>query len=473
MPLLPNFTFASRVTPETGRQDKVEIQIGAWAVLGDSEEDIRHFYTRLGAPPPVNRRSRRREDHGRAYGWLFGRVDDSEWQGTKTLRVRRDALTIEAAGNQPPQIIPPPLFADSCIWKARRIDGPALPIQTTAKLDLTINPTRFVRHQPTQRPLPQGLQEQELGLPPYGEASYDRNDNWLPQSGRLFSYAKPERWREHVFRYLTMIETAFASEIGRVASLLLMPTPVRSSDRYSVGFVETYWEWLSDDPLKVVHDLQRPLRAFSRRRGIARTYDCDLAREDQHDFITISVETAPGETLKIYSKTNQRIRVEVTHRLNGSTPFQFPREVGDDGEVHRSRAHVFTSKSGVLNFFDRLRERAAEIVNAVMAHFEGQAYLPESQISGFYLLAKITHAVKDFPTARSLASTLVNIGRISAGGIDERSAQGIRALTLHGVIERTRRNTYVVTGPYRRALETLHMHANAPLLIYGRRRLNS
>lgn len=460
--LLPRFTFTQRVDFNTGRQDKIQIAIEGWQVVGSTEAAILDFYTSLGSPPPVAYRGRGvRQDLGIMYGWLFNSPSAAPWgNGKKTLTVRSGTLQIEG---EPPTFIHRPLFSGRCEWTP--VSGPRFPT-VKARLALDINPTRFLRHHPFDAEGGAGMQERELPLTIHGEASFDREDNFLPLSGRLWSQVKPGRWLRQVLRYIQKIEQVFADELVR--GLELEGTSLNPLERphYSVGYVETYWEWLSDDPLRLVHDLAPLVRSFARRPSRQRNYEYEQHELDQ-DMAIVSFEYSPGELVKIYAKTNYRIRIEVCHRFNGRTGrFQFPAVTGEGRSAARSREHTFDSLVGVMTLFERLRERSSTIVNELLAHFEAHGSIPESHFSAYHLIAVITHhlaipsrarAGEIVPTnaARTILSMLVNNGSLAAGGEQPAVREGIRRLAQFSVLQRNSRGRYVVTEPFRHALATL------------------
>ena len=365
------------------------------------------------------------------------------------------------------RVIPKPLFGGDCEWRViEENDGTIL----TAKLNLKINPTRYVRHRQGPIALPDSLLERSpLSAPIIPEICFDGNDNWFPLSGRLFAAASPSRWRGHLSRYLSAIETGFTDELTRACSVL--PGHVschaqRGASHYNVTHVETYWEWLSDDPLKVVSDLWSLLRKYSARKRTVRLYKVEIEASDESDLFILQVEISPYETLKIYAKTTLRIRIEVSHLLAGENSFRFPATCDGAGNQQRSTAHTFRSRPGVLNFLDRIRERGAGVVNEFLSHCAEHATIPLSHISAYHLLAAITNAVPDFKTASSIASLLINRGTLAAHSESESYTTALAALAKKGVItRRPKRNLYHITKPYRQALRALHLHANFPLLL--------
>ncbi len=423
----------------------------------------------LGAPQPASERRRQRMEAGDAHGCIFRTMLPPDNASFVRMRIRRELLRVGNAQSGDAREIPKPLIAGDCNWQARQNAGE---FEALGTLDISINPTRFIRHRPTSQDLPDELLER-IPLPPapFSEAAYDFADNWLPQSGRLQSYAKPSRWREQLARYLNTIENTFRNEVAR-SCRLNFARPMHDAPCYNVGTVETYWEWLSDDPLKVVFDLESLFKNYTRRKRTVRRYrDVDSESEREHDLLILRGEISPGEMLKIYAKTNQRVRMEVTHTFKGPHPFHFPRVRNNERSTRPSTRHIFDSRAGLLTFFDRLREHSAEIINEFLAYCGERAALPHAHASGYYLLARITDAVRDFPTAISIISRLVNNGCIAAGQTDAKTQAALQTLTADGVLERrTRGRIYEVTEWYRHALRALQLHGSHSLLIHKRRR---
>ena len=475
-PYLPTFALDALVLPETGKQDKIELRIGKWTAYASNQEDVHGIYSRLGPPPPIydqhGRRTRLRQNHGNAYGWIFNSIDTREWFWKRTVNIRKLPLDIEGEQAESPSVLPPPLFKGSCEW--RTAPGEGEQIFLTGTLDLILNPTRFVRHQSVLNNTPSGFQKRnETRLPPFQEWPLKPgDDNWFPLWGRLYSRLGPEQWRNHLHRYLRGVEDAFQVELERVCAAFTIPHE-RTERSYSVKSVESYWEWLSPDPLKIVEDLIPHARTFSSRFRGERVYNVDADNGESGDVRILRIEHAPGEWLKIYAKTNRRIRFEVIHTLTGANRFQFPRELDAQGTVRRLSGHTFNSQAGVHRLFDRLRTRAATVVNAFLQHVAHQAQIVPSHISAYNALLNVVRAMpNDFPSAVTLTSLLIHSGGITPGG-DDAKIQAIDALRALGVIEPSlNRKRYVPTAAYRHAFQMLRAHANFPILTARVRRRN-
>lgn len=466
---LPVFDL-SPVTPDTGRQDKVEISIGCWNIpVVHEHEDVFFILTRLGAPPPVYEgatRTRTREEHGEAYGWIFNTIDPNLPKKRYPVDVRKEPLTIEGRLER----VAPPLFSGKCEWTVKENAGD-YPYVLKGRLHLEINPTRFLRHRPIAKPLPRGVQKHlSLPSPRDGEVCFDGNDNWFPLSREIHKQITPEKWNGQLSRYLEAIEQSFQDELERVCareSSTIASTPIVRSPEYSIGRVETYWEWLSRDTITMVKSLEPFLATFSGRFKGKRTYEA-IETFQEGDMVILRVQTAPGELLKIYAKTDKRIRIEVQHQLSGKNRFQFPRERNRVGKIHRSSSHQFTSPEAAIKFFDRLRTRAAGIVNSFLKHVSQRAEVVPSHISGHTALLHIVDALpRDYPGTIGLLSLLINFGCATAHrNPPEHHRRALKSLYDNGILELVpKRRVYVVTESYRHALEMLKKHASFSLLI--------
>jgi len=478
-PYLPPFTTETSVTPETGKQDRLEIEIGGWEVTAFSREEQDAIFRRLGPPPPTMRGRRLRQDHGDAYGWIFNAMNINTDSPKRKVDVRMSPLELEN-DQQERRIIPPPLFEGSCQWEIKdghgqdltethdpsALDAPESLRKLHAKLKLILNPTRTHRHSPLPRQLPEAMQRQNSTPAPFGEFSFDDADNWLPLFGRRQALLTPEKWQQHLQHCLASAEGAFEQELTRVCGFNGNPVE-RGRQTYNVKEVETYWEWGSPAPIKLVEDLVPLVETFSSQFQAVRTYNSmELERRKAKNLRILHIQTAPGEWLKIYAKTNLRIRIEVTHKLVGKKDrFQFPRERDTLGVVRRTSAHTFQSRAGVQEFLGRLQNRAAFIVNKFLTHVREHAQVVPSHISAFDALFRVARAIpNDEGMAVALLSQLLQGRGIRAGG-NEAKQRAIAALKAADIIEPSGRNLYVPTADFRHAFEMLRQHASFPILV--------
>src|SRR5690606_28503415 len=102
--------------------------------------------------------------------------------------------------------------------------------------------------------------------------------------------------------------------------------------------VETYWEFLADNPVSLVHDLAPYLNLLGAEYS-DRRYPAGY-RETRRDRNSPSVKVLlrPGVFLRLYAKTNRRVRFEITHdfrkeRLRLASDVQVERRSSDPSRL--------------------------------------------------------------------------------------------------------------------------------------------
>jgi len=221
--------------------------------------------------------------------------------------------------------------------------------------------------------------------------------------------------------------------------------------RFNLQEVETYWEFRADSPLQQISDLKAALQNFNELDVATRHYkDAELG-----NGVCITVPIRAGVDLKVYAKTNRRIRFEVVHDLKEcSTPAHI---LGSSRDPH-----TFSSLSGVYRKLGLLRQDAAEIMSTVFQHMRQQNTLPTTPKRALHLLYDILQAVADPEIARVLIWTLVSNQRVVSM---PPLTPYLKELKRRGILEIQPRNqtrAYVVTPAYRFALEALASNSNFP-----------
>lgn len=484
----PPFNRSVRATTETARNDKIELSIGAFRLLTFNVDDVHNLLRHIGPPPLQNANSRVRENWMEIYSWMFNR---STHHPTSTRRVAYSDFrggTLKLAEGQPP--IPPPLVSGHCEWRV----NPGVPIQpeTTgtliefgvlapetevftdsahgsidATLHLIANPTRYFRYQAGQptRPFPNAMVKRfgvPTGLPP--ETAYDRNDNWISYTDLHLTQLQQTPWRKILWRYLKGIEDAFVSEITRASNLTNYGAPIEFVDKtYNVQDVETYWEWTSPEPLKLVRDLRPLFIAYSDGLRTERNY-VSIVSGVEEDCLFIQAEISPGETLRIYAKTNRRIRFEVRHTFRGRRPFKFPRRDNGQGGVTRPAKHKFSARSATLNFLGNLRDRATEVVNGLLNHLDVNHRFAPAGFAPYTALVNISTALRDYPEeAQNILSILISNGAVGGGG-EARHKAAVQALKRAKILKSTGKGLYMPTSRYREAFRFMGHQLNPSTL---------
>jgi len=453
MPLLPQFSFSHEVSAATAKQDRLHVTIGDWTITGTTE-GIDALRDRMGAPPQYARNGDA-EAIMTIWGQLFKRPQQ---HGTSRPAVGVRSRTLQIGDT----LFYPPVFKGH--WSLKNyVSTSSVSSSTLSRLKLYLNPTRYVRNQSpitmpdtapdSSWPEPR-LFVREHAPSVNGEVVLNNNDNWVPNTLRWAAFTNPIRWRRHLRAYLNAVVAIFESELQR-ASLVDGQTAVwhRSHQNINLHESETYWEFSSDNPTALVANIKPLLDSFTARHREATVYRQDCDPSISHNALSLSAEINPGRFIRIYAKTNRRVRVEVIHKFGGVRGYAI------------AGGHTTDQWSHLPQMLECLAENAAELVNRMFAHFRNQRSLASSHIPSYQFLLELCHHSRDLPTATTIATLLVHNGSIAAGGAGERMQRALQRLSGAGVLEygpQTR--VYTVTAPRRNALRMLQENGNFPLL---------
>lgn len=448
---LPPFSFEAAVSADTARQDKVEIMADHGTSFDEAGE-VALFLHYLGGPPSHS------DEESAAFGRIFCRPR-RQVPPFADQQIRRRSV-----GRQPG--IAAPLFSGLL-----RVIGSSAPWRVATLVSL--NPTRFVRHQvgiyPTRMMQLEGtsptpcLFRADVPSQHEGEFALMDQDNWIPDNRRWERFASPRLWPRHLRYYVSGALGGITSDIQRAAVPVGVSIERATRNWLNVLSVETYWEFAANDPTGAVRSLEPWLSTYASAQLSSADYPVQSA-ENVENSRRISLQTRIGETLKIYAKTNRRIRFEVTHCLGGNSPFRL-----------RAGGHTFSDVDALLGIFSQLAECAASRVNSVLHHFRCRASTPEAHKPVLWFVADVLAACDTPSAAREILQVLVNNGSIvvgagSAFGIVHQA--NIARLARKGVLVSSNRR-YAVTAPYRRALEQMQSPEAGFLLDARRRRRNS
>ncbi|MDR3405702.1 MAG: hypothetical protein P4L99_24675 [Chthoniobacter sp.] len=290
------------------------------------------------------------------------------------------------------------------------------------------------------------------------EVVLNNNDNWIPQSERLDAFTNPLRWARHLRTYITEIPVLFERELARAQQIVPLVLTEREEQTLNLQLAESYWEFSSENPTALVANLVPLFQSFSSRNRETSHFRQDFDSSIDHNALSLFAEVNPGRALRIYAKTNRRIRIEVIHSFGGRFGYQFP------------GGHTLEAWSALPRLLNDLAEDAAELVNRLFLHFRGQSEVTPSHISSYQLLLEICREARDLPTATHIASILIHVGPVAAEGNGTRVQRALQRLAQANVIEYNRQaSNYTVTAPRRHALEMLRRNGNFSFLVARRR----
>lgn len=410
--------------------------------------------------PPVGQRGEVIEELLEPWGYLFNRPNQ---RGATRfpLSVRRSALRLGGRS------VPPPLFSGECEFS--RYVGRDLQAQRTAWLSLNfwLNPTRYVRHQcavplPSRAPdatWPEARLFANKAAPAAcGEIVLNNNDNWIPQSPRHEAFANPIRWARHLEIYLTAVPGRFEQELTRAQQNVHGVEFERDEQTLNLQVAESYWEFSSENPTALVTSLVPLFQSFSARYRETSHFRQDFDSSIDRNALSLYAEINSGRAIRIYAKTNRRIRVEVIHNFGGRFGYQI------------EGGHTLEAWSALPDLLRDLAEDAATLVNRLFEYFRQRNEIAVSHVTPYELLLEILHGSRDLPTAITITTLLVGVGSIAAEGNETRVQRALQRLSQAGVIEYDRQaSNYTVTALHRYALETLRRNGNCSPLVARRR----
>jgi len=284
----------------------------------------------------------------------------------------------------------------------------------------------------------------------------DGKDNWLSDSQRMAAFTNATRWPVHLRNYLNGVPRLFDDTLRRVSSTYDLP--IHCAPTFNLHSAETYWEFLSENPTAVVESLKPLVQSFTSRASSATPFELPPHSGLDGNSLSIRAEIRKGLWVRIYAKTNRRIRFEICHTL------------GVGGFSLRG-GHVGDHWEEIPVLLERLAENAAIEVNRLFSHFSEQSEAPVSHITAYHLLLKIASSSEAMDVALTICSALVHTSRISARGNPERLQTALTKLKQEGVLVlNVQRKTYTVAAPYRHALDMLTQHGNYSLLAPDRHR---
>lgn len=368
---LPRYDPALRVTSQSAKQDRIAVVLGDW-FLGPAAD--RGAYWRFFAalyPVQANRLAPQPIAPS-ADPWFVHR--DAVDPGCPTL-------TIRGGGRGRGLRSGTPLVAGEL--RTRRYGrshevgmGNSEPLRLIT-LSLSINPTRYLHHQPKREWIPSRarpvsewalatplLTSRDALLSSLDEHSLDGRDNLI--MGRAASAMSiSDAWPIHIERYWSALVGKFNtlfSDAANAADLQLQWTPA-----LNLRTIETYWEFSIDDPLSWLLEIEPVLaslghtaeaRNFSYEDGLSAT-----GREGNSRSLTVRIRS--GVKLRVYAKTSRRIRFEIEHDLMEHARPLGGRHTSDDAFAFAAwcneiAADAATQANQVLEFLARARPRGGD-----------------------------------------------------------------------------------------------------------------
>lgn len=335
-----------------------------------------------------------------------------------------------------------------------------------------LNPMRFIRHQP----LPVGDDwgkakwfKNPVPVSTGGEFSLMNDDNWIPSTPNWHDFAAPENWQRHLRRYVARVVKILREDFLKAmeaagnqdsssnfefGGLIVVPD-------YKIHEVETAWEFSDSDPCERVRFLKQHLFDLGRGKFSFSVYRGELNMmrhkgEEMREFNStgLKVNLAGGAELRVYAKTNKRVRFEIVQRnLNRKKLLEAAKIAFSADE----KAYV-----EIPTLLKQARNTAAKMLNnTVFPAIAAEPDLRVKQRSVLGLLADLSKACENARSVRDVISLLVSNGGLQVGVPGKPLPSELAAIInkLKGkaklVVWNKARNAYEVAPRYRWALDQL------------------
>lgn len=423
---LPSYSPSHRVTARDGKQDKIDLTLSGWAIVAAQVSDVLQGLA----------------------NFTFG-PNEVKLYNRPTGGVRPTSISLSKGGSGRHRPVGAPLFSGKLTFRTPYSDGPATSYVT---LYGTINPTRFVAHQPAHRrgialspaqwlEVPASMETRALPRKVGGEAILTDNDNVLLGEAAL-RFARAEVWPVHFDRY-------WRGTIDLLSRSLASATPLSRyeghSPTYKLDRVETYWEMGSDDPTALVAELEPVLfqLGIEANTRFFPPSDARPTREASHNARQVTVRLRNGVWLKCYAKTTKRVRFEIVHDV------KLNRTLLNGG---RNSTHL----EDLWGWLEMLRSAAADDLNSVLEVIERRTIAPADSAPTYALIRRVMSATRDDQEADALLSLIVH-QRVVRLGVSDPLRVPVMALMAQGVLKRSasRRGGFYVDPTFSRAASEL------------------
>lgn len=344
-------------------------------------EKFESFRSYLASPPEGSGDLAFRNEHNqRIHGWLFCRPETAG-KNKHRLNIRRSRLTHQDEDKKKEKSFGRPLCSGFVrfgppLKKAFPFYGGWRP----ASLTLSLNLQRFMRHQPKGQ-IPSG----ELKSGPHritkrkddrskfeGERAYDGEDNWIPNTPEWSHFASSKASLTHLKNYLEKMARLFEAEVRRAASYATGSSKVgvtRHREYFSLSVVETAWEFASQSPLMEVLEIGNKFMHLRKNMSASRYSVPSSSKlfglggvERNSESTAFRIPLADNVEMRLYAKTNRRIRIEVVHKGLWKQWSELLREAGAKPGGRDAPRTV----EEFLKVIVALRKRAASHLNQLM-----------------------------------------------------------------------------------------------------------
>lgn len=443
---VPEIRPDTRVSPDNVMIDRFELRVDGWQAEGTRSE----LSARFGNV------SAWRVDT--ASGDLANIFHDAEFSPDRT----RYYLTFRKSGRGPDRNVVHPLVSGQVAVQI--LSGAAFSPETVTRcafhIDGTWNLTRFLQahefHRLSKTRGPHEVRFFPLVIAPQSDWWRDElplvpDDNVIIGKNRRFSFALSQPLEQHLRNYVggtlgIFVQHLVDCDVLPVASSPNSTGSIYEPTEYSLGDIEFYWEFDHETPIAFVDTLTHYLPRVAKRMRVTRKQLGRIETEVSLQSQSATIFLSRNRQVKVYAKTNRRIRFEVT----------FP-----DG--YRSTTYR-RSTYGTLEEFiaavSHLKAEAADTLNDVFSNLWNWVDPHRLDATPDQLRAAIVSAAEDPFVATTIIYNLAKHGRIALKPGDPLRPTVKRLAKLSRPVLRTLRtdrNVYVVERRFEYACRNLRL----------------
>lgn len=474
------------------------MELSGWEVhgLGSNSENVHAFKQYASSPPGGSPDMAWPKNVGTPamFGWFFSRPAMKGKDNAKLL-IRRQGIT-DKANNRCHEA---PLCGGYCLFYRDKKPNPeTFKSVHKAKLTLALNLQRFIRHQARNDnpllPHPKRLQRWGEDRSSFEEEfAFDEEDNWVPDTPDWRDFAGKEHFKDYLdliakrvhFDFQRACKFQNAAEAEETPNIELK----RCGKPYSLSAVETLWEFPSNNPIADVLQIGAKLMHL-KRAGVVTKIKRLVFKEANRvvNSPCFVIPVAQGVKLKLYAKTNKRIRFEIVQTglrrelaklVEEADNLQDPwvTALASKSDSLFSMQNIVRSSDELPAILKALRQRASVHMNQIMTEMRKGRDKQVKACSVVNLLAQIAAAV---PSGfKSNAKRLSEIQNLLFLLCYQRGFRGSRkqgpysaalsTLEAAGVLEFDRsRLFYVLTDSYVMAADALISATGDPILhVFG------
>lgn len=278
------------------------------------------------------------------------------------------------------------------------------------QLHLSINPTRYCCYQPTPirnqrvngipalhppiliRPVKTNRTDEEYSL--------DGNDNVSLTTPAKIN-CRRVIYGAHLSNYLNSIESLVDSTLSQI-------NPgdgfiVERDIYYSLQRIEVYWEISAQSPYDLLNNIEKIIASIS-NEGESRTFARRADVEQSFESKALSFEARSHQRVKIYTKTNKRIRIEVSSDFKRNPAL-------------RGGTYTFQSRTSLLDAMHMTCFENAISVNNVIAEISPRLQQHSRHRSDLlYLITSLYKAIGDIQQAEEILRALSTTNGIPRRG---------------------------------------------------------